>query len=277
VHVPVHHLDEQVGRLELSLPPGGRLSSASTELLAHLARQAGVALHNVRLTDELRSRLRQLSDHNEAVAASRQRLVAARTVERQRLERQIADLVQPHLARVRAGLGEVESAVSDPERAGQLLESLAAEATTALDALRDLARGVFPPLLVDHGLLPALQAAARTAPVPVTVDVESPSEPGDVGLPRYEAVIESAAYFCLRDVLSAAMPHGPVQVTLQPTAERLRITVVGAEPPSSVLASASDRVGATGGTVGFGWTPRPTVVVELPAEGVRQVLATADA
>jgi signal transduction histidine kinase len=269
VHVPVHHLDEQVGRLELSLPPGGRLSSASTELLAHLARQAGVALHNVRLTDELRSRLRQLSDHNEAVAASRQRLVAARTVERQRLERQIADLVQPHLARVRAGLGEVESAVSDPERAGQLLESLAAEATTALDALRDLARGVFPPLLVDHGLLPALQAAARTAPVPVTVDVESPSEPGDVGLPRYEAVIESAAYFCLRDVLSSASAHTPLQVTLRPTDERLTLTVVGAQPPPSVLAAVGDRAGAAGGTVTSAPGRRPTVAVELPVEAAR--------
>jgi signal transduction histidine kinase len=145
-----------------------------------------------------------------------------------------------------------------------------------LEALRDLARGVFPPLLVDHGLLPALKAAARTVPAPVTVDVESPSEPGDVALPRYEAVIESAAYFCVRDVLSAATPHGPVHVTLHPTAERLRITVVGAEPPSSVLASASDRVGATGGTVSFGGRPRPTLVVELPAEGVRHALATAD-
>ena len=277
VCVPVRHLGEELGRIELRLLPGGALSRESQDLLADLAGQAGVALRNVRLTVELRARLHELEQGNAALAASRSRLVTASTGERQRLERQIADRVQPHLVALSAGLPGVERLLSVPEQAGRALEPLVEEASTALEALREVAHGVYPPLLVDHGLLPAVESVARGARVPVRVAVDDPAEvlSGDRRL-RYPAATEAAAYFCLLDVLSGAAPEADVDVLLRAEPERLEVTVAGAEPASEAVAAAQDRAGARGGVVRVEPGPRPAVVIALPAQAgsdVRETLA----
>src|SRR5439155_15257095 len=114
-------------------------------------------LRNVRLIEELR--------------ASRQRLVAAQDEERRKLERNIHDGIQQQLVALSVKLKLADSiAERDGAKAHELLGQLQEETKSALEDLRDLARGIYPPLLADQGLAPALEAQARKAAVPVTVE-----------------------------------------------------------------------------------------------------------
>src|SRR5205823_15119070 len=100
--------------------------------------------------------------------ASRQRIVAAQDEERRRLERNIHDGAQQQLVALSVKLGLLKMlAGKDPDQATRLADELQAETTQALEDLRDLARGIYPPLLADQGLVPALEAQARKAAVPV--------------------------------------------------------------------------------------------------------------
>ena len=126
-------------------------------------RRPGSVLRNVRLTEALRARLDDLR-------AAQKRLVAAQDDERRKLERNIHDGAQQQLvalavkARLAAGLTE-----RDPAKVGEMLAQIEAETHDALEDLRDLARGIYPPLLADKGLEAALVAQARKSPVPVDV------------------------------------------------------------------------------------------------------------
>lgn len=251
--VPVAHAGEDIGDVSLDLPAGAVPSERGVDLVSGLAAQAGLALRNVQLTAELRTHLEELTAQSEAVAASRQRLLSAQTVERQRLERRISASVHPHLAAVAEGLHEVGATLHDHRRAAAVLDALAARATAALEALRDIARGVFPPVLADKGLLPALAAAARTSAGAAEV-----TAPGAV--PRLPAATESAAYFCCTDVFAAAGDAGvPVTCEVALDATELRIVLSAQALPPSVLASVEDRATAFGGAV----TVRATAPVQL--------------
>src|SRR3981081_3601087 len=152
-----------------------------------LANQAGLVLKNVGLTADLRARLDDLR-------ASRQRLVAAQDEERRRLERNLHDGAQQNLVALKVKLGLAEAfAVKDPARAKELVAQLKADANEALETLRDLARGIYPPLLADRGLAAALEAQARKAPLPVSVDAD--------GVGRYPQDVEAAVYFCCLEAL----------------------------------------------------------------------------
>jgi signal transduction histidine kinase len=94
---------------------------------------------------------------------------------------------------VQLGLAE-QLAGTDPDRERQLIHHLQGAAATALDELRDLARGIYPPLLADQGLAAALEAQARRSAVPVTVDSD--------GVGRYDRDVESAFYFCVLEALN---------------------------------------------------------------------------
>lgn len=177
---PVRHQGELLGALTVSMPARESLGSAQERLLADVAAQAGLILRNVRLIEELR--------------ASRQRIVAAQDEERRRLERNIHDGAQQQLVALAVKLRLARTLTSkDPERAGGLLEDLQQETQSALENLRDLARGIYPPLLADKGLAPALEAQARKVPVPVDVDAD--------GIGRYSQEAEAAAYFCVLEAL----------------------------------------------------------------------------
>jgi signal transduction histidine kinase len=138
-------------------------------------------LRNVRLIEELR--------------ASRQRLLAAQDEERRKLERNLHDGAQQQLVALQVQLRLAEQLVGrDAERQRELLGRLKEATGQALEDLRDLARGIYPPLLADRGLPAALEAQARRAPVPVEV------EPDGVG--RHERDVESAVYFCVLEALN---------------------------------------------------------------------------
>ena len=185
--VPVRHQGELLGALTVTKRQGEALTPIEQKLLDDLAHQAGLVLKNVGLTAELLARLEELR-------ASRQRLVAAQDDERRRLERNLHDGAQQHLVALKVKLGLAEAFTeNDPERAKQLLAELKGDTDEALDTLRDLARGIYPPLLADRGLGAALESQARKATLPVEVDAD--------GIGRYPQEIEAAIYFCVLEAL----------------------------------------------------------------------------
>jgi signal transduction histidine kinase len=155
--VEVRHHDEQLGALSVEKKPGDPLTPTEERLLGDLAAQAGLVLRNVRLIEELRS--------------SRQRLVAAQDEERRKIERNLHDGAQQQLVALVVQLRLLETlAGTDAEKERELAAKLGSQANAALEDLRDLARGIYPPLLADQGLAAALEAQARKAAVPTTVE-----------------------------------------------------------------------------------------------------------
>ena len=161
-----------------------------------LAAQVGLVLRNVALIEDLRG--------------SRQRLVAAQDVERRRLERDIHDGVQQQLVALNVQLGLLARvAERDPAAAARTAVELQAQATSTLEDLRDLARGIYPPLLADQGLTAALEAQARKAVVTTTLDTE--------GVGRYPQEVEAAVYFSVLEALNnvakyAGASHARIEV-----------------------------------------------------------------
>jgi signal transduction histidine kinase len=126
--------------------------------------------------------------------ASRQRLVAAQDEERRKLERNLHDGAQQQLVALTIKLRLVDSMTEkDPAKARELLATLQTDAADAIDTLRDLARGIYPPLLADKGLAAALDAQGRKAAIPVHVQQD--------GIARYPQQTEAAVYFCCLEAL----------------------------------------------------------------------------
>jgi signal transduction histidine kinase len=131
---------------------------------------------------------------------SRRRIAEAADLERVRIERDLHDGAQQRLVslRIRLGLAE-ERLKTDPAAGTQLVHELGFEAEAALDELRALARGVYPPVLTDLGLPDALRSMAAQAPLPVHL-LES-------GVTRHAIEIESAAYFTCVEAVQNALKH----------------------------------------------------------------------
>ncbi len=150
-----------------------------------------------------------------------QRLVAAQDGERRRLERNLHDGAQQNLVALKVRLGLVRGFLeNDPQRARTMLDDLGKDAGAAIEALRELARGINPPILADFGLVAALQAQAQRIPVPVDLVADS--------VPRYPADVESAIYFCCLEALQKVVKHAQashVTVTLLQHDGELRFSV----------------------------------------------------
>jgi signal transduction histidine kinase len=243
--VRVLHHGELLGALTVRMPPGSPLSAAQEKLIEDLAGQAGLVLRNARLIEELR--------------ASRQRLVTAQDSERRRIERNIHDGAQQQLVALAVKLRLTDSLLDeDPALAHESLRALQADAGEAARDLRDLAHGIYPPLLADRGLCAALEAQARKSAVPVAVDAS--------GLGRYPPELEAAVYFCCLEALQNAAKHA------RATAVRLAVTAVssnltfevsdngrGFDPGSADhgtgLQGMVDRVEALGGSIAISSRP----------------------
>jgi signal transduction histidine kinase len=264
--VAVRHQGELLGALTVTKPAGEPLTPAEAGLLDDLASQAGLVLRNVGLTAELLQRLDELG-------ASRQRLVAAQDETRRRLERDLHDGAQRQLVALKTRLGVAKTmARRDPVETKALLATVKDEAGQALEALRDLARGIYPPLLADQGLPTALEAQARKVPVPVEVRGE--------GVARYPQEIEAAVYFCCLEALQNVVKHagaGEVTIALSATDGALTFSVADdgagfdhrAVPAGSGLQNMADRVEALDGSLrvtsapGAGTTVAGTVPVRM--------------
>jgi signal transduction histidine kinase len=235
--VEVRDQGELLGALSVSMPANDPINPSKERLVRDLASQAGLVLRNVRLIEELR--------------ASRQRLVAAQDAERRRLERNIHDGAQQQLVALTVKLRLLEQlAERDPAKAREMAEQIQTDATGALDDLRDLARGIYPPLLADKGLPAALEAQARKSPVPVSI------EAGEVG--RCSQDVEAAVYFSCLEALQNVAKYAEasrVTISLARTDGILAFAVaddgVGFDPsaatPGTGLQGIADRLDALGG------------------------------
>ncbi len=234
--VPVLHQGEELGALSITKAPGERLSPAEEKLTTDLASQAGLVLRNVKLIEDLK--------------ASRVRLVQAQDYERRRIERNIHDGAQQQLVALNVQLGLAKGLTSDAKKLDEVLAQLQEDTNQALADLRDLARGIYPPLLQDKGLAVALEAQARRSPLPVAVRAD--------GIGRYPQDVEAAVYFCTLEALqNVAKYAGASQatVTITETAGSLTFEVtddgVGFDTASTSygtgLQGMADRLAALGG------------------------------
>jgi signal transduction histidine kinase len=190
--VPLQHAGANLGRLAVARRSGEPLSPTEERLMDGLASQAGLVLHSAGLQDELSRRMIELRQ-------SRHRLVAAQDEARRRLERDLHDGAQQNLVSLRMKLGLAAGvALEKPDSLEPLLQEMQSELGDALDSLRNLARGVYPPLLEAEGLKAALRARARQ--VPISIDVQCGSE-------RYPRELEGAFYFCCSEALQNLTKH----------------------------------------------------------------------
>ncbi len=218
----------------------GTLDDAA-DLVSTIASAAGLRMENEQLDAELRARLEELR-------ASRARIVEAGYRERRRVERDLHDGAQQRLLALALNLKLARSRIDeDPAEAGELLDEVSAELEQATAELRELARGIHPGLLTDRGLVPALEALAARAPVPVELetDIEKRAAPG----------VEAAAYFLVSEALANVAKHAEAQraaVSISRSNGALVVEVTddgrgGADPSGSGLQGLADRVEALDG------------------------------
>jgi signal transduction histidine kinase len=202
---------------------------------------AALVLENERLAAEVRSQLTE-------VRASRGRIVAAADAERRRIERNLHDGAQQRLVTLSVALG-LEASRADRATA-DVLSRAQDEVEQAVGELRELARGIHPTLLRDEGLTAAVEALARRAPLPVTVQSSARD--------RLHDAVELAAYFVVSEALTNVVKHASAtqaSVLLEREPATLRVTVrddgVGGArmTPESGLAGLRDRLEALDATL----------------------------
>jgi signal transduction histidine kinase len=239
--LPVTYRGEPIGEIAVRESPGQPITPGEARLLADLAGQAGLVLHNVRLTAELQARFADLSAQAAELRASRQRIVTAQETERRRLGGEIRAGVQRELEATSAQLDDVERLLRDDATAAAArLEALTEETQQTLDTLRELARGIFPPLLADRGIGPALEAQTRKTAIPASIQVD----PSVAGV-RFDPGVEAAVYFCCVEALRGAATPATVHLSAQDGA--LTFAVDGATALDGRLQGLRDRVEALGG------------------------------
>lgn len=206
----VAHLGELLGFIVTERPAGDAALDEEDEhqVLVDIARQLGLALHNVRLDNALQASLDDLKVANDELVASRARIVSATDESRRRIERNLHDGAQQHLVALAVKVGLVRQLIeADPATAEKLLEELRDDVQVTLTELRELAHGIYPPRLRDRGLADALQAAADRSPLPTHVEAD--------GLGRYGPDIETAIYFCCLEAIQNAGKHAGEQATIR--------------------------------------------------------------
>src|SRR3990170_2372868 len=255
---PVRHQGELLGAIAVSMPPNDPMNAKKEKLVRDLAGQAGLVLRNVRLVEDLRE--------------SRRRIVTAQDERARALERDIHDGAQQQLVALAVKMRLAHGLVKrDPDKAETILSELQSESNDALANLRDLARGIYPPLLADKGLVAALEAQTRKTPVTVAVLAN--------GIPRFSAEVEAAVYFCCLEALQNVAKYAgasKASIRLTATDRELAFGVsddgVGFDatelPRGTGLQNMADRVEALGGTLEVRSAPGrgTTVSGRVPAQ-----------
>lgn len=242
--VPVLHHEERVGEIAIAKPAGEPFSRTERRLLLDLAAQAGLVFDNLRLTLQIQDELAEISAQADALTASRRRIVAAANEQRRRLELELHEGTERELAVVAARLEEAARLlVSEPEPAIRLLDVLRGDANRTLEGLRELARGVFPPLLADRGLVAAVTSHMRKLDVPVDVKADAALESR-----RFDPQLEAAAYFCCVAALRGA--SGPAVVRLAASDGSLELAVAGPGIGDGIaVRDIEDRIAACDGSM----------------------------
>jgi PAS domain S-box-containing protein len=240
-----------------------------------------MALANQRLEAEARASLRELSE-------SRSRILTAIDRDRLRIERDLHDGAQQRLIALKIAADRgATTAAGDAEQAAALFRRIGSDASAALDEVRALARGVYPALLVDHGLVEALRDATSRSGIPAEVRAS--------GIRRYPQEVEAAVYFCCLEALQNAEKHSgasSISITLRGNGAirfEIRDNGCGFDPAvhetGAGLGNIRDRVAVVGGTLRIDSVPGggtrvagrvPMMADHVPAEIERLVLRAAD-
>ena len=255
----VRHQGDLLGALTVSLPPSDPMNPSKERLARDMAAQAGLVLRNVALIEDVRE--------------SRRRIVSAQDERARKLERDIHDGAQQQLVALSVQLRLAQQLVDrEPAKARELLADLQTRTTETLEDLRDLARGIYPPLLADQGLAAALEAQARRSSLTVEV------RPDGVG--RYRQDVESAVYFCCLEALNNVAKYADasrVEIRLTTADGELRFEVAddgrgfdrSAISYGTGLQGMADRLDAIGGSIDVDSAPGSgtTVIGRLPVDG----------
>jgi signal transduction histidine kinase len=201
------------------------------ELLEDVSAAAGLALDHERLRAETRAQLEQLR-------TSRARTVEAGDAERRRLERDLHDGAQQRLVVLSFALRLLRAEL-DGDRV-ERVDAAEAELRAALAELRELARGIYPAVLVDEGLATAIEALAEAGPVPIAID-SLPDE-------RFVPAVEAAAYFLVAEIVKSGATSG-VLVSARRSDSRLLVDIDSAGRLDDGLVELEDRIGALDGAL----------------------------
>lgn len=246
---PVAHGDELVGALQVIKSHENPITPVEEHLIADLAASAGLVVGNQRLNAALAARADELQ-------ASRRRLVNAEDTERRRLERDLRDGTQQEVVALKAHIRGLERLARDEGINGvaDVLSEMAGDLEAAVDEIRSLARGLYPPLLESEGLEVAVRSHAQRSPIPVEVNSEM------VG--RHPMSVEAAVYFVIAEAMTNAVKHASpsrIEITLSDAEGLLTVNVdddgFGFDPRQTGdglgLVNIHDRIETLGGQVQF--------------------------
>ena len=214
----------------------------------------------------LRAREQALAERVDVLTRTRQGALDVQAAELRRIERDLHDGAQARLVSLTMQLGRAEERVAGQPEVAELLRRAREDAGLAIAELRDLARGIAPPILADRGLAAAIEALGRRAAIPVTVDADPDQRP----LP----VVETAAYFVVAEALTNVAKHAggaAARVRVQRDGDDLVIEIAddgpgGADPDGGGLTGLRHRVEALDGTLTVTSPPGAgtTIKAELP-------------
>jgi signal transduction histidine kinase len=180
-------------------------------------------------------RERELTERVETLTETRRGALDVQAAELRRIERDLHDGAQARLVALSMQLGRAEEGLADRPEIAALVRQARSEATAANAELRDLARGIAPPVLTDRGLAAAVEALGTRAPIPVTVDAAELAR-------RPAPVVESAAYFVVAESLTNVAKHAPgasAAVTLRPEGETLEVVIADDGPGGADVTAGS--------------------------------------
>ena len=219
-------------------------------LLAAAQLTRGLAIADVAMSRRLLGPRSDLAARVTELEISRERVVDAAEGERRRIERDLHDGAQQRLVALAMELGRAQAKFTDdPEGARKLVDQAHAQAKEALTELRNLVRGVHPPVLTERGLDAALSGLVALCPVPVDMHVDVPVRP--------KAAVEAVAYFMVAEALTNVAKHSRAshaKVVVEGHGYPGTLTVMvsddgigGADPNSPGLAGLADRVSGVDG------------------------------
>ncbi|WP_308798942.1 sensor histidine kinase [Agromyces silvae] len=260
--------DETLGRIEVGPRRRGEYGDAERAVLRTVAGQSAAWVANVRLTAQLAEQLDELT-------ASRERLVAAQDDERRRLERDLHDGIQQNVVALIAGLRLARNRLERGELISAELAELQDQARETLTDLRELARGIHPPVLSDNGLVAAVESGVARYPIPLEVAADA-----RVRAERYPDEVETTAYYVVREALANTAKHagathaavelmrrdGHLVVSIRDDGRGVGVDLAAARVAHGGLANIRDRVAALKGTVTV-VRAEPTgtsVIVDIP-------------
>ncbi len=192
---------------------------------------------------------RDLAGRVDELARTRRGVLDVQAAELRRIERDLHDGAQARLVALSMQLGRAEERLEDQPEAAALVRRARDEASAAIAELRDLARGIAPPVLADRGLVAAVEALAARSPSTTSVSADVPR--------RAPPVVETAAYFVVAESLTNAAKHAPgvpVRIAIQESDAALMVEVTdegpgGADSAGSGLIGLRQRVEALDGAL----------------------------